>query len=130
MKIPLSSITVKKRIRTDTGDLQQLMDSLDRHGLLNPIVVSGNYELIAGQRRYESARRLGWQEIDATIIDADSEAARLELEIEENLHRCDLTAEELAAARERLHKLQHPGIMRRIWNSIARFFRMLFNKLF
>ena len=42
----------------DLGDLSTLKDSMKRYGLLNPITVNSKHELVAGQRRLESAKEL------------------------------------------------------------------------
>jgi len=125
MKISLNQITIKKRVRMDLGDLQSLMDSLDARGLMNPITVNSDYELIAGHRRLESARRLGWDMIEVQVVEAPDELEMLELELEENLHRLDFTDLELSQARERIEKLRNPGFLRRTWLALVRLYKVL-----
>jgi ParB family chromosome partitioning protein len=120
MKIPLDQVSVQKRVRMQLGDLQSLMDSLDTRGLMNPVTVNSNYELIAGHRRLESARRLGWEMIEVRVLDAQDELGMLELELEENLHRLDFTDLELSQARARIEKLRNPSFLRRIWLAFVR----------
>jgi ParB family transcriptional regulator, chromosome partitioning protein len=129
MKIPLDRIIVKKRVRMQLGDLQPLMDSLENRGMMNPVTVNSDYELIAGHRRLESARRLGWDMIDVRTVDACDELGMLELELEENLHRLDFTALELAQARARIEKLRNPGLFRRIWHALVRLYRVVVSGL-
>jgi len=129
MKLPLDQIKVKRRVRVQLGDLQPLMDSLDARGLMNPVTVNSRYELIAGHRRLESARRLGWDMIDVRIVDARDELGMLELELEENLHRLDFTALELAQARARIEKLRNPGLLRRIWLAFVRLYSAAVSRL-
>lgn len=129
MQLPLDQIKVKKRVRTQLGDLQPLMDSLDAHGLMNPVTVNSRYELIAGHRRLESARRLGWDMLEVRIVDARDELGMLELELEENLHRLDFTTLELAQARARIEKLRNPGLLRRIWRVLVRLYRAAVSRL-
>lgn len=126
MKIEVSAIRISERVRRDTGDLTSLMESMKRHGQLNPVSVTRSNELVAGHRRLLSARKLGWQYIEASIIDRDSDIERLELELEENVHRKDFSPEELLAGYRRLDKLKHPSVARRIGG----FFRGLFGRLF
>ena len=111
------------------GDLQSLMDSLDVRGLMNPVTVNSDYELIAGHRRLESARRLGWEMIEVQVVEAPDELSMLELELEENLHRLDFTAIELSQARERIEKLRNPGFLRRIWLALARLYKAIVSRL-
>lgn len=114
MLIPIDRIKTRSRIRKDLGDLGPLMESLDAYGLMNPIVVNTRDELIAGQRRLESARRLGWTSIEVHVVDRATALEMLELELEENLHRLDFTDEELADARHRLEKLRNPGFFKKL----------------
>lgn len=125
MLLKIEDIKVKKRIRRDLGDLGPLMDSLRDHGLMNPVAVNRRHELIAGRRRLESARRLGWEYIEATVMEPAGELGMLELEVEENVLRRDFTAEELARASRELEKLRNPGFFRRLWLRIARLLRRM-----
>jgi ParB family chromosome partitioning protein len=126
MQIPIEDIIVKRRIRKEYGDIHALAESMKRFGQISPITVSRANVLIAGGRRLEAAKFLGWRTINATVIDADEKLARLELEIEENIQRQDFTGEEIAGATRELYKLKNPNIFRRILNAIILFFKHLF----
>jgi ParB family chromosome partitioning protein len=128
MLIAPNSITFKKRIRRDLGDIEGLMESLKKHGQLTPIIVNRNNELIAGFRRLQAAKRLGWKSIEAVILDRPSQQQKLEIEIEENVQRQDLSVEELAAGLMHLQKLRQPGLLARIWNFILRLLRAIFRR--
>lgn len=128
MLVDINQIQVSKRVRKDLGDLTPLMDSLKRYGLLNPITITKDYKLIAGQRRLESARLLGWTTIDAVVVDIKDPVARLEIELEENTQRSNFTELELLEGYKQLEKLRNPGFFRRIWNAIKAFFKKLFKK--
>ena len=128
MLVDINQIQVSKRIRKDVGDLSPLMDSLKRYGLLNPITITKDYKLIAGQRRLESARQLGWTTIDAVVVDINNPVTRLEIELEENTQRSNFTELELLEGYKQLEKLRNPGFFRRIWNAIKAFFKKLFKK--
>jgi len=108
------------------GDIEILAESLKRHGQISPIVISKKNVLIAGGRRLEAAKILGWRTINAVILENSTELSRLQLEIEENTQRRDFTIDELADATKKLYRMQHPGFFRRIFNAIARFFKWLF----
>ncbi|MEW6564055.1 MAG: ParB N-terminal domain-containing protein [Spirochaetota bacterium] len=127
MQIPIEDIKIKRRIRKDLGDLNALSESLRRYGQMHPILINKKNVLISGRRRLEAAKRLGWRTINAQLIDAGDELAKLEFELEENIQRQGLTNEEIQAAMNRIQKLRNPGFFRRIWNSIVRFFRNLFH---
>ena len=128
MLIASDSIIVKNRIRRDVGDIKGLMESLKKHGQLTPIIVTRNNELIAGFRRLQAAKRLGWKSIEAVILDRPSQQKKLEIEIEENVQRQDLSAEELAKGLLRLQKLKQPGLLARIWNFILPLLRAIFRR--
>ena len=128
MLIASDSIIVKNRIRRDVGDIKGLMESLKKHGQLTPIIVTRNNELIAGFRRLQAAKRLGWKSIEAVILDRPSQQKKLEIEIEENVQRQDLSAEELDKGLLRLQKLKQPGLLARIWNFILPLLRAIFRR--
>lgn len=128
MQIELSRIIIRKRIRKNLGDLSSLMDSMRTHGLLNPVVINSRNELVAGHRRTEAAMRLGWDTIEVRIVDSNEASELLEMEIEENTERKQLTSDELADAYLRLDRLRNPSLIVRIWRAILRFFKRLFGR--
>lgn len=84
----------------DPSALDELADSIRRHGLLQPVIVShqdASYVLIAGERRWRAARIAGLATIPAVVREA-SPANGLEMALVENVQRADLTALEEAAA--------------------------------
>lgn len=126
MLVKISDIKVKKRVRQDLGDIDALKDSLKAYGLLNPITLNADMELVAGQRRLEAAKGIGWETINAVILDKGVDKRRqLELELEENNQRKDFSEDELMAGYERLEKLRNPSFFARIMN----FFIELFERL-
>jgi len=108
------------------GDIEALAESLKRYGQISPIVISPKNVLIAGGRRLEAAKYLGWRNINAVISESSSELARLELEVEENMQRRDFNMEEVAEATKKIYRLQNPGFFHRILNALIRFLRWLF----
>jgi ParB family chromosome partitioning protein len=128
MQRRIEEIIIRKRIRKNLGDLNSLMESMKRFGLLNPVTITRENVLIAGHRRLESAKRLGWETIAVRITDGDDQSRQLEMEIEENTHRKNLTTDELAEGYIRLDKLKHPGFFRRVWLAIVNFFRKIFGR--
>ena len=126
MQVLIKDIIVRKRIRKDVGDVEGLAESLKRFGLINPITINKNNVLIAGERRLEAAKQLGWRTINAVISESTDELDRLRLEVEENVQRSDFNIEEVAEATKRMYRLQNPGFFRRILNAILRFFKWLF----
>ena len=128
MRMATKDIVLNLRVRKNLGDISALMESMKKHGLLNPITVTRKGELIAGHRRLESAKRLGWQYIEVTVLSDQNEIDKLEMEIEENTQRKALSPDELADAYRRLEKLKNPGLLRRLFAWIGNFFRRLFKR--
>jgi ParB family chromosome partitioning protein len=128
MQVPIESIKVKKRIRQEMGDISALAESMKHYGQISPIVINSDKVLIAGGRRLEAARSLGWSSINAVIAEITDELTMLEYEREENIQRANFTPTEETTANEKIHDLQNPPFFRRIWNAIARFFKRLFKK--
>ena len=123
MLVKIEDIKVKKRVRRDLGDLTALKDSMHRYGLMNPITLNSNYELVAGERRLEAAKSLGWERINANILDSNVDNIRqLEMELEENNQRKEFTDEELREGYKRLEKLKNPPLIMRILKFIANIF--------
>jgi ParB family chromosome partitioning protein len=84
----------------DPAELASLAESLEAHGLLQPIVVrrdGARYQLIAGERRLRAAVQAGWGEVPVQVVEADDREVA-ELAIIENLHRKDLNPLEKAAS--------------------------------
>jgi len=74
---PITRINQKGVYRTDLGDLQPLCDSLTTLGLLTPVVVTTEGDLICGKRRLAAATRLGWATVPVWIPDKVSRNLRL-----------------------------------------------------
>ena len=83
----------------DDEALQALAESIQEHGVLQPILVRplfmGGYQIIAGERRWRAARMAGLTTIPAVIRDMDDEAV-MEAALIENLQREDLNPMEEA----------------------------------
>ena len=100
-------ITVKdglERFRRDLGDLKELGKSLKETGQIQPIVINRKHELIVGGRR-TAACILDGIKVKAIYEDMVDPVKMRLYELEENLHRKDLTPAEYALATEELHKL-------------------------
>jgi ParB family chromosome partitioning protein len=106
-ELPMTSVKpnpYQPRTRMDEGPLDELVASIQASGLLQPVVVrtKGNgYELIAGERRWRAATRLGWTKIPAVVKDVDDQTL-LTLALIENLQRDDLSPIDEAAGYQRL----------------------------
>lgn len=107
--IPLAQIRpnpLQPRKEFKPEELSDLEASLRVSGLLQPVTVrtaprGGGFELIAGERRFRAAQRIGWTEIPAIVKDVDDRML-LSLAMVENLQRADLNPIEEAEGYEQL----------------------------
>ena len=67
--LPLHAIKIGSRFRQDNGDIAALARSIADIGLLHPIVVTQHGHLLAGRRRLEACRSLGWETIPITVME-------------------------------------------------------------
>ncbi len=85
--------------------LDELARSIERQGVIQPIVLrmikEHSYEIIAGERRWRAAQRVGLEKIPAVIKQADDETA-MAMSLIENVQREDLNPVEQARALQRL----------------------------
>lgn len=125
MQMRINEIIVNKRVRRDLGDISDLAESIEKHGLINPIIVNQKKVLLAGERRLESVKRLGWETVPVRILDNPSKIEELEIEIEENLHRKAFNPDETMDAFRKLEKLKNPGFFRRLSQKIKLFFQKI-----
>ncbi len=96
MRIEIDKIRVGERRREDFGDIAGLAESIRQYGLLHPIVVDDEMNLVAGERRLRACQSLGWNDIEASPLGLLTDAERREIELEENEKRKDLTPYERA----------------------------------
>lgn len=102
--------------------VNSLAESMRASGLINPIIVKRapvfdgtlmveGYKVIAGNHRVSAARALGWDEIEAFVVDGDATLEAELIEIDENLVRAELTPAQRAAAikrRKEVWEAMHP----------------------
>ncbi len=135
--IPLDSIVANRnqpRTAFEADRLDELAQSIRMHGLLQPITVvrvgEGQYQIVAGERRWRAARLAGLSTIAALVRSAE-ENQMLELALIENIQREDLNPIETAIAFARLieqHQLSHEQVAERTGkdrSTITNFLRLL-----
>ena len=115
------------RINFDEDALRELAESIAEHGVLQPLVVTKGdaglgpvtYQLIAGERRLQAARRAGLTRVPVVIREA-TDAQMLEIALVENIQRKDLNPIEEAIAFKRLSEdfnMTQEQIARRVGRS-------------
>ena len=91
----------------DEEELQALADSIEIHGIIQPLTVrelpSGYYQIIAGERRWRAARMANLSEVPAVVMEADDRKVK-ELALIENLQRQNLNPVEEALGYDSLMK--------------------------
>lgn len=91
----------------DPRGIEDLAQSIEEHGLIEPLVVrkvgEGTFEIIAGERRWRAAQKAGLKEVLVVVKDVSPKSA-FEMALIENVQRQDLNPIELAEAFERLLK--------------------------
>jgi ParB family chromosome partitioning protein len=86
------------RSAIDEDELEELTHSIERHGIVQPLVVrpaGGGYQLVTGERRWRAAQRAGLEIVPCLVRDTDDSEA-LQLALVENLQREDLNSMDAA----------------------------------
>ncbi len=137
LKIPVGEIRPNRHQPRRTFDpeaLEELTQSIRRHGVLQPIVLrraTEGFELISGERRWRASQRAGLDSVPAVVRDGVSDEEMLELALVENLQRVDLDPIERALGYQGLMKsfeltqeevAQHVGLKR---STVANHLRLL-----
>ena len=97
------------RSKFDESKLDELSNSIKENGVIQPIAVrpnkyeEGNYEIVAGERRWLASQRAGLNEVPVVIFNIDDQKS-LEIAILENVQRQDLNIIEEAKGYQRLVK--------------------------
>lgn len=106
MLYPIDKITIGERARKEMGDLSELRDSMHDFGLLQPIGILKDGELVFGERRLTAAKELAWEAIDVRIITIDLSipGALLHIERDENHCRKPLLNSEAVALGRRIEE--------------------------
>ncbi|HDJ4817305.1 TPA: ParB N-terminal domain-containing protein [Staphylococcus aureus] len=106
MLIDINKVTVGKRIRKDYGDITSLADDIEDRGLINPPVVTPDYELIAGERRLKAMKKLDYRQIEVRIMSVEDYEHQLKIEISENEERKAFTYSERMDYAKQLERIE------------------------
>ena len=96
MKVKVSSLKhhPKNKEIYDLSSIDELMESISEVGLLQPLTIDTRNQVISGNRRFESIKRLGWEEVEVDIKEVDDEETELYL-VHFNKQRIKTTQEVL-----------------------------------
>jgi ParB-like chromosome segregation protein Spo0J len=101
--LPIAAIRVSRRRRRDFGDLNSLAGSIADLGLLQPLVVTPDHRLVAGERRLRAVRQFGWETVAVHVVHGLDDALRLlQAECDENTQRLAFATSEAVALGRRL----------------------------
>ncbi|HDA3325276.1 TPA: ParB N-terminal domain-containing protein [Staphylococcus aureus] len=106
MLIDINKVTVGKRIRKDYGDITSLADDIEDMGLINPPVVTPDYELIAGERRLKAMKKLDYRQIEVRVMSVEDYEHQLKIEISENEERKAFTYSERMDYAKQLERIE------------------------
>ena len=136
-RIPLKQIEpnpYQPRRTFDKEELEELMVSIQTHGIVQPLAVrklnKNSYQIISGERRWRAAKKLKLDKVPVHILEADDQAM-LEIALLENIQRADLNPVEIALSYQRLIdecKLTHEELSNRLGkkrSSISNYLRLL-----
>lgn len=91
--------TPKFRIRENKNeDFKELSDSIAEHGILEPLLIKPDGEIVCGERRWNAAKKLELETVPVEILRATSDDKAFEISLIENIQRENLTPEEEAKA--------------------------------
>lgn len=100
----ISKIKVSDRYRENKGAIEEMVGSLKRIGLINPITLDEDGNLLAGERRLLGAIQLGWKSIPARVVKKGTDP--LEVELDENVIRKDFEWPERARLEKAIYDRQ------------------------
>jgi len=87
--VELSRISLSDKFKCRTGaPVADLEDSIEACGLISPIMVNRKLELVAGGRRYQALKNLGWKMVPVVFMDGSDVDAQI-ANVDENLMRRD-----------------------------------------
>jgi len=105
--IPVAAVVVGERYRKDYGDVTELAESIREVGLIQPIVIDENRNLIAGGRRFAAMTTiLKWTEVPCVLAETQNSELKLRrMELEENVKRKEMSWKERVVAIANIHRL-------------------------
>ena len=100
--IQVTEIIVSNRGRVEMGKIGELCESIQKFGLLSPIIIDNNLNLHCGERRLRAFQQLKLEYIPCRFLNDLTETEKLEVELDENIRRKQLTWQEELLLMEKL----------------------------
>ena len=105
-RVPCKDITIDRENRQrKVIDTKGLKDSIAKRGVMQPIIITRDFVLMAGERRLTASLELGLPDIPCRFFEDLSSTETIIVELEENLKRSDLSWQDTAAAIAQLHSV-------------------------
>lgn len=106
----INKIKIKDRARTDLGDISQLADDIKRNGLIHPIVLDNDNNVLVGCRRFTALITLGLESLIENVhfryIKDLTNLQKREIELSENIKRKDFSWQEEVNLKNMIHELR------------------------
>lgn len=102
--VPITDITISERARQDIGDLSSIKFSIEKVGVLMPVILNEHLELLDGERRIRACQELKLTEIPARIISGITPDNKLLIERIANTDRKDFAWAEELELKLRIHE--------------------------
>lgn len=121
MLVDIEKVKVGDRIRKDMGNLEELSEDIKKNGLINPPVVTPDYELIAGERRLQAMKELGYKQVEVRVMTVENAEHKLNLEINENENRKDFNKAERIEYARQLERIERVKAKERMGQGVENF---------
>lgn len=105
-EVHIDKIEIANRFRTDLGDLDELVESIKKKGIIQPITVSPDLRLLAGERRIKAAEIAGLKKVPVLIRNVEDEQDAQEIELYENVHRKDMAWQDRSRLEKSIYDLE------------------------
>lgn len=108
--ISINDIKINSEWVRQNGDISDLIESMDSIGLVNPLILNTQRELLCGGRRLAAAKALGWSEVNCIVYHLEDLESEL-CAVEDNIVRKDFEGPQLARAldrRKELYQAKYP----------------------
>lgn len=99
MKVKCNKIKIGERVRNGSEDVDELVEQIKEFGLLQPIGITKDNDLVFGGRRLAACKKLNYKEIEVVVVESDN---LFGCEIVENVGRREFNMPERVKLRERL----------------------------
>jgi len=104
--IEVDSIDIGDRYRQQYDNIEELAASIRKHGLMHYLVIDENNRLIAGGRRLQAIKSLGWKKVQCVRKNYIDDLKLREMELDENIQREDMTWQEEVALKDEIVRVK------------------------